>query len=57
MKAYVVISGYCYESSEIVEGVYLSEDSASEKCKEIESSEDFNSWRNYVYFEECEVLE
>lgn len=55
MKAYVVISGYCYE--ETVEGVYLSEDSASEKCKEIESSEDFNSWRNYVYFEECEVLE
>lgn len=57
MKAYVVISGYCYESSETVEGVYLSEDSASEKCKEIESSEDFNSRRNYVYFEECEVLE
>lgn len=57
MKAYVVISGYSYESSETVEGVYLSEDSASEKCKEIESSEYFNSRRNYVYFEECEVLE
>ena len=57
MPVYVVISGYCYESSETVEGVYLNKDSASEKCKEIESSEKFNSRRNYVYFEECEVLE
>lgn len=57
MKVYVVISGYWYESSETVEGVYLNEDSASEKCKEIESGEDFTPWGNYVYFKECEVLE
>lgn len=55
MKVYVVISGYAYESSESIEGVYLNEESASNKESELESS--FGSSQRYVYVEECEVIE
>lgn len=53
MKVYVVISGYAYESSEEVEGVFLSESDAELCADGVEST--FGTGQRYVYVKECEV--
>lgn len=52
MKVYVVISGYCYESSESIEGVYLNKELAEEKLVTLKNDDVY-----YCYVEECEVTE
>ena len=57
MKVWVVISGYAYESSEVIQGVYLNEASADAAVNKFKSSESYRPALEYCYAEECEVLE
>ncbi|HAG2517402.1 TPA: hypothetical protein G8V61_000001 [Salmonella enterica] len=50
MKVWVVISGTPYESSEVIEGVYSSEEKAEDKLRTLK-----NDSLNYACVEECEV--
>ena len=50
MKVWVVISGVPYESREVIEGVYTSEEKAKEKINSLEDSPAL-----YKYIEEHEI--
>lgn len=53
MKVYVVVSGYAYESSEEIEGVFLSESDADLCAEGVKAT--FGTGQRYVYVAECEV--
>ena len=50
LKVWVVVSGTYYESSEVIDGVYSTEEKAKGKLSTIEKST-----RTYSYIEEREV--